>query len=95
MPELPEVEAYRRLAEAALGRQVAEVVAPDAWFLKRGLTAGVVAGALTGRRFTAARRIGKLLLLDADADGTAPTSDAGVKLVESLKQSKVLADLPG
>jgi formamidopyrimidine-DNA glycosylase len=35
MPELPEVEAYRRLAEeAALGRPVAKVVAPDAWYLK-------------------------------------------------------------
>jgi formamidopyrimidine-DNA glycosylase len=66
VPELPEVEAYRRLAASALGRPVAQVVAPDAWFLKRGLTPGVVEEALTGRRFTAARRIGKLLLLDTD-----------------------------
>lgn len=66
VPELPEVEAYRRLAEGVVGRRVAEVTAPDAWFLKGGISAADVAGALTGSRFTAARRIGKLLLLDTD-----------------------------
>jgi formamidopyrimidine-DNA glycosylase len=69
VPELPEVEAYRRLAERALHRPVAAVVAPDAWFLKGGLTAPAVAGALVGRRFVAARRIGKVLLLDTDGEG--------------------------
>ena len=70
MPELPEVEAYRRLAEErALGRPVAEVVAPDAWYLKGGVDAAAVSTALTGRRFTTARRIGKLLLLDTDGAG--------------------------
>lgn len=69
MPELPEIEAYRRLAEGALGRVVVEVAAPDSWFLKRSLTAPVVRGALVGRRLVAARRIGKLLLLDTDAAG--------------------------
>ena len=69
MPELPEVEAYRRLAEGALGRPVAAVEAPDAWYLKRGLTAGGLTRALTGRRFVASRRRGKLLLLDTDAAG--------------------------
>lgn len=70
MPELPEVEAYRRLAERALGRPIAEVVAPDAWFLKGGVTADDVVGALTDRTFGAARRIGKLLLLDTDGGPT-------------------------
>jgi formamidopyrimidine-DNA glycosylase len=70
MPELPEVERYRQLAETlALGRQVAAVRAPDAWYLKRGATGVEVAAALAGRRFVAARRRGKLLLLDLD-DGT-------------------------
>lgn len=64
MPELAEVEVYRRLAEGVVGRVVAEVVAPDDWYLKRGLTASVAEGALTGRRIVAARRIGKLLLLE-------------------------------
>lgn len=66
MPELVEVEYYRRLAERALHRKIARVHAPDAWFLKRGLTATVLRRALRGRHFVAARRIGKLLLLDVD-----------------------------
>jgi len=67
VPELPEVEAYRRLAEErALGRVIEEVVAPDAWYLKGGIDAETVATALVGQMFSAARRIGKLLLLDAD-----------------------------
>ena len=64
MPELPEVEAYRRLAETALERPITAVRAPDAWFLKAGLDAGTVDAALAGQVFTASRRIGKLLLLD-------------------------------
>ncbi|MDP9387847.1 MAG: formamidopyrimidine-DNA glycosylase [Actinomycetota bacterium] len=64
MPELPEVEAYRSLAERALGRTVAAVEAPDGWFLKRGADAAALAAALTGQLLTAARRRGKLLLLD-------------------------------
>ena len=67
MPELPEVEAYRRLAEAAaLGRRITAVDAPDAWFLKGGIAAHDVEAALVGRRLVAARRRGKLLLLDTD-----------------------------
>ena len=69
MPELPEVEAYRRLGERVVGRRVAEVVAPDAWFLKRGLTAPALAVALEGRQLTAVRRIGKVLLYDTDDGG--------------------------
>lgn len=68
MPESVEIEYYRRLAERALGRGVVGVDAPDAWFLKEGLTADALAEALVGRSFVDARRIGKLLLLDT-ADG--------------------------
>lgn len=64
MPELVEVEYYRRLAERALDREIATVDAPDAWFLKGGLTAVLLAEVMTGRCFTATRRIGKLLLLE-------------------------------
>jgi formamidopyrimidine-DNA glycosylase len=71
MPEMVEVEAYRRTAERAIGRPIAEVVAPDDWYLKRGLTASYVGDALRGRHVTAARRLGKLLLLDTD-DGDGP-----------------------
>lgn len=69
MPELAEVEAYRRLAAGALGRRVARVVAPDAWYLRSGLTAEGLTEALVGRRFVDTRRVGKLLLLDTDRDG--------------------------
>ncbi len=65
MPELPEVDAYRRLAAAAaLGRRVAAVDAGDAWILKRGTDAAALHAGLVGRHFSAARRRGKLLLLD-------------------------------
>lgn len=66
MPELAEVEAYRRLAEGVVGRTVAEVVAPDEWYLKRGLTSNGVVAAITGQTVTGTRRIGKLLLLETD-----------------------------
>ncbi len=65
MPELVEVERYRSLAEAAaLGRLVSAVDAPDAWYLKQGAEADAVAATLVGERFVAARRRGKLLMLD-------------------------------
>ena len=68
MPELLEVETYRRQAEAVVGRTVARAEAPDAWYVKGGDPAEVEA-ALAGRRVVAVRRRGKLLVLDLD-DGT-------------------------
>ena len=67
VPELPEVEYYRRLAERALHRVVAGVDAPDDWFLKGGLIGRELEDVLRGRQLTAARRVGKLLLLDTDS----------------------------
>src|SRR3954451_12207615 len=66
MPEMIEVEAYRRLGEKALRRTITRVDAGDAWFLKRGVTQRALKDALVGRDFVAARRIGKLMLLDLD-----------------------------
>ena len=67
MPELLEVEQARALIEArALDREIAMVDAPDAWYLKRGLTPRAAEQALTRRRFTVARRRGKQLLVDTD-----------------------------
>jgi formamidopyrimidine-DNA glycosylase len=66
MPELPEVEAYRLLAEQVVGRTVRRVHAPDDWFLKRGLTPRRVRAELRGVTVIGTRRIGKLLLLDTD-----------------------------
>jgi len=65
MPEILEVEAYRRLAERVVGRTIASVEAPDGWFLKGGVTPRGMDDALSGRRITAARRHGKVLLLDS------------------------------
>lgn len=65
MPEILEVESARALIEArALNREIATVHAPDAWFLKRGLTPRSVRAALTGTELVEARRRGKLMLID-------------------------------
>ena len=70
MPEMLEAEMARVvLDERALGRDIAEVHAPDAWFVKRGATPSMVRSALESHRFVAARRIGKQLLLDLDRNG--------------------------
>jgi formamidopyrimidine-DNA glycosylase len=69
VPELLELEAYRRVAERALHRTIRAVDAPDAWYLKGGLEAGALRRALRGRRLVAARRTGKVLLLDTSDDG--------------------------
>jgi len=81
VPELIEVEFYRRAAEKAIGRTIASVNAPDAWFLKRGTTADMLEQALTGRKVVAARRRGKLLLLDvsAPAGESAPGLTLGLR----------------
>ena len=66
MPELPEVEAYRRLAERALHRQVIRVRVGDRRFLRGGATQAGLRRLLVGRSFGAVRRRGKLLVLDVD-----------------------------
>jgi len=66
MPEILEVECYRRTAERTLGRPVAAIQADDEWFLKGGLVRAELDAALVGRSFVGARRRGKLLLLDVD-----------------------------
>lgn len=66
MPEGVEIEIYRHAAEHALGREVATVDANDEWFCKEGTTPEALAAILTGTTFTAARRRGKLLILDHD-----------------------------
>lgn len=79
MPELPEVEGYRELAErAALHRPVAAVDAPDAWYLKRGLVAAGAQAALVSRQLVGARRRGKLLLLDAAPQDAEPDVVVGL-----------------
>src|SRR4051794_20538150 len=77
LPEILEVEAARVVLDArALGREIARVHAPDAWFLKRGTTAAALRHALIGSSFTAARRTGKQIILDT----ATPTVRLGVHL---------------
>lgn len=66
MPELVEVELYRRAVDAVVGRRIVGVEAPDPWFVRGDLGPGPLADALVGARITATRRIGKLLLIDTD-----------------------------
>jgi formamidopyrimidine-DNA glycosylase len=65
VPEILEVETARALLDTrALDREIAQVHAPDPWFLKRGLTPPAVRAALKGQSFAKARRRGKLILVD-------------------------------
>jgi len=86
VPEILEVEAARAVLDAhALGREIVRIHAPDAWFLKRGTTPAALRHALVGNRFTAARRIGKQIILD--------TADPGTRLGVHLGMSgRVLVD---
>lgn len=64
MPELVEVEIYRRSVEPVVGRRVEVVHTPDSWFLKGGVTPAVLEQALVGASVKASRRLGKLLMVD-------------------------------
>ena len=66
MPEILEVELYRGFAEQALGRPIAKAWMVDARYGRGGTTPQRLRAALVGRSFTAARRRGKLMLLDSD-----------------------------
>ena len=89
MPEMLEAEAARALiADRALQREIAKVHAPDSWFLKRGLTPRIARSILPGLRLTAARRRGKLLLID-----TASSSVDGPVMAMHLGMSgRILVD---
>ncbi len=63
MPELLEVEIYRRFAHQTVGRTITSVHAPDDWFLKN-TTAGELEGLLPKLKVLGTSRIGKLLLLE-------------------------------
>ena len=64
MPELVEIEIYRRTAERVVGRRIVGVTANDAWFCKRATTPELLCAVLPGLVVNKARRHGKLLLLD-------------------------------
>jgi len=62
MPELPDVEGFRRtLAEHAVGKRIRDVATLDAGVL-RGVSAGQLRDRVAGRRFGEPRRLGKWLI---------------------------------
>ena len=73
VPELIEVELYRRLATQVVGRRITSVRASDSYYLKGGVTAPILRRVMVGASIQAARRIGKLVLLDLGP--TAPISN--------------------
>jgi formamidopyrimidine-DNA glycosylase len=64
VPELIEVERYREAAALACGRVITKVVVLDPKVVSLG---GAPLGALAGSRVSAARRHGKLLLIDTES----------------------------
>lgn len=67
MPELPEVEAARRAAQAvARGRRITEAHVADDPIVFEGVAPARIRRALLGRRVTAVRRHGKHLWLELD-----------------------------
>lgn len=70
MPELPEVEVFRRLAErGALRRKILEVRAQARTRIVADVTLKKLRAALVGHAFTATDRHGKHLLLEIARDG--------------------------
>jgi formamidopyrimidine-DNA glycosylase len=70
MPELPDVEIFRRVAEQhGVGRVVAGVVVADPGSLE-GATEAALQRRLKGRRLVSARRHGKVLFAGFDGAGT-------------------------
>jgi len=66
VPELLEVEYYRRLAERTVGRRIAHVEVPDPRYLRRSSGATAPVEALVGASVGATERHGKLLLMVLD-----------------------------
>jgi formamidopyrimidine-DNA glycosylase len=66
VPEILEIEMYRRGAEPVVGRTVASIEAPDDWYLK-GVDASSLATALAGARIQGTGRRGKLMWLETTA----------------------------
>lgn len=66
MPEILEVETYRRAADLVVGRLIGRVHAPDDWYTKGETSPELLRAVLPGSRITGTRRIGKLMLVDTD-----------------------------
>src|SRR5213592_4809663 len=68
MPELPDVETFKRYFDAtSLHQRIGHVDVRDSYILK-GISARELARGLKGRRFESSRRHGKHLFVRADGD---------------------------
>lgn len=82
MPELLEVEMYRQTALRSIGRPVAAIEVLDPFGLRHGTeasSAAAIEAAVVGACVTAARRCGKLLLLDLAVPGAAVHATLGLR----------------
>ncbi len=66
MPELLEIEMYRRGAARLVDRTITSISTPDDWYLKR-VDAPALAEALTGVTIESLGRVGKLMLVETTA----------------------------
>jgi formamidopyrimidine-DNA glycosylase len=67
VPELIEVELYRRAADSTVGRTIESVPTVDPLLLRQGVAPAAIAAALVGRTIGATGRHGKLLVVELDA----------------------------
>jgi len=66
LPELLEIEMYRRGLTPIIGREISRVETPDDWYLK-GDEGPAIASVLTGASVGGLGRVGKLLLVETSA----------------------------
>lgn len=67
MPELIEVELYRRALDATVGRRIAAVLTPDPTYARNNLGGDEIRAALLGTTIEATSRVGKLAVADLDS----------------------------
>ncbi len=80
MPELLEIEIYRREMADLAGRMIDTVHCPDPWYVRRAGPVEQIVPMLEGRRITGLRRHGKLLLVDlVEGTSAAETSVLGLR----------------
>ncbi len=93
MPEILEIELYRREMNALIDRRVETVECPDLWFVRRAGSPAALATALEGGRVTGLRRHGKLLLIDL-LDDSLPTDVTVLGLRFGMTGRPVVDDRP-
>lgn len=93
MPEMLEIEIYRRSAEAIVGREIKKVHTPDRNYVKGGVQPANLRRALEGRTVIAARRHGKLLVLETSDDGPSLGMRFGMTGVLDVDGVDAISDL--